>query len=133
MVEDIIRRLAEHPSVVRVMVSDREGLLIAVQIGPAAAGSTADADVADDLWNAYMAQFASNVSTHLKNLTLSRPLEMAVHGTADDMMVVWLSVGWLIARVKSDADWPTLWSIVQDIRREFDTLTGEPVYSTSGP
>ena len=133
MVEDIIQRLTDHPSVVRVMVSDREGLMIAAQQGSAAAGSPVDTDVPDDLWNAYMAQFASNVTAHLKSLTLSRPLEMAVHGTTDDMMVVWLSVGWLIARVQPDADWPTLWSLVQDIRREFDALTGEPVYATSRP
>jgi hypothetical protein len=124
VVEDIVRRLSGHPDVVRVMVSDREGLLVVAQQGPSAAGSAADAEMGDDLWNAFMAQFAANVTTHLKNVTLSRPMEMVVHGTTDDILVVWLGIGWLIARTTSTADWPSLISIVQDVRREFEALTG---------
>jgi len=125
MIEHIIDNLAQRRDVVRVAVSDREGLLIASLPGSVRAGTPTDAEITDDLWNAFIAQFASNVSLHLKNLTLSRPLEMVIHGTADDLLIVWLNVGWLIARVTSTADWPTLWTTVRTIRNEFDALTGE--------
>lgn len=129
MIEDIIDKLAERPDVVRLVVSDREGLLIASARGSAAPGTPRDGELTDDLWNAYIAQFAANMALHLKNITLSRPLEMVIHGTADDLLIVWLNVGWLIARVTSAADWPTLWTVVRGVRDEFDILTGEPVYA----
>ena len=133
MVEDIVRELSSHPDVVRVMVSDREGLLIEAQMGQAAAGSPKDAESGDDLWNAYMAQFAANITAHLKSMTLSRPMEMILHGTNDDLLIVWLGIGWLIARTKASADWPALLALVVNIRREFETLAGEPTYTASGP
>ena len=131
MIEDIIERLAVQPDVIRVTVSDREGLLISAAQGPAETSGSADSDVSDDLWNAYMAQFASNLKSHLKNITLARPLELVVNGTDDAVVIVWLHVGWLIARVRSSTDWPRLWTAVRGIRNEFDTLTGIPVQAGS--
>ena len=129
MIEEIIKKLAERPDVVRVAISDREGLLIAALRGTTKPGTPTDAQVNDDLWNAYLAQFAANMSLHLKNVTLSRPLEMVVRGTADALVVAWVNVGWLLARVTSAADWPTLWQAVRAVQAEIDTLTGEPVYA----
>lgn len=126
MIEEIIRALAERSDVVRATVSDREGLLIASQRGLAVAGTATDAQLSDDLWNAYVAQFAANMSMHLKSITLSRPLEMVIHGSADDLVIVWLNVGWLVVRATAAADWPTLWTTVRGIQDELDSLTGEP-------
>lgn len=131
MIEGIIQQFGQHPDIVRVTVSDREGLLIAAVEGPASGEATADQETTDDLWNAYMAQFASNLKVHLKNLTLARPLELVIHGSDDDVIIIWLSVGWLIARVRSSADWPSLWQTIRDVRKDFDALTGEPVYAGS--
>jgi hypothetical protein len=129
MIEEIIGRLAERPNVVRVAISDREGLLISSVRGLAAAGTPSDVDLTDDLWNAYVAQFAANMSIHLKNITLSRPSEMLIHGTADDLLVVWLNVGWLMARATPAADWPTLRAIVRSVRDDVDALTGGPTHA----
>jgi len=126
MIEEMVGRLAAHNDVIRVTVSDREGLLISSATGPAESSVPEDAGLTDDLWNAYMAQFATNLKVHLRNLTLTRPLELVVHGSHDDIVIVWLHVGWLIARVRKSANWPTLWEVVRGIRDEFDALTGEP-------
>jgi len=124
MIEDTLNLLAQRPDVVRVAISDKEGLLIAGASGQAAPGLASDSEVEDDLWTASSAQFLTNVSQHLKDLTISKPLEMAVHGTADSLLFAWLNVGWLIARVTPTADWPALWTLVRRIQGEFETLTG---------
>ena len=124
MIEDTLEILAHRPDIVRVTISDREGLLIAGMRGQAAPGIASDTDVEDELWTASSAQFITNVTQHLKDLTISKPLEMAVHGTADSLLFAWLNVGWLMARVTPTADWPALWTIVRRIQGEFETLTG---------
>ena len=127
MINEIVEKIAQSRDVTRVTISDREGLLIASSSGGSENTNEADAAIGDDLWNAYMAQFAANLKTQLRNLTLTRPLEMVIHGEDDAMVVSWLNVGWLFVRVRDDADWPKLWNVVRGARDEFDALTGEPV------
>jgi len=131
MIDQIMHRLVEHPDMVRVVISDREGLLIASARGLAGAATAVDAALPDDLWNAYLAQYAANITLHLKNITLSRPLEMIVHGSSDSCIIAWLSAGWLIVRVRSGTDWPTMLAAVRDVQHGFDELTGEPAYARS--
>lgn len=126
MTEDLLKDLAARPDVVRVAVSDIEGLVVAAVRGRAPASMPSDSDVDDDLWTASAAQFISSTTQHLKDLTLSRPKEMAIHGTADSLLFAWVSIGWLIARVSPGADWPRLWATVRKVQSEFATLTGGP-------
>jgi|SaaInl4_150m_RNA_FD_contig_71_53065_length_1629_multi_2_in_0_out_0_2 predicted regulator of Ras-like GTPase activity (Roadblock/LC7/MglB family) len=125
MIEEMLARIAGRSDVVRVVVSDQEGLLIASLNGKAVAGDPADSEVGDDLWSASTAQFAGETTTHLKDLTLARPLEMAIHGTKDTLLFAWLNVGWLVARVTIEADLPSIWVGVRRFQNEFNTLTGE--------
>lgn len=127
MIGEIVERIAQSRDVIRVTVSDREGLLIAAFRGGSDTTNEADEAIGDDLWNAYMAQFASNLKTQLRNLTLARPLELVIHSEDDAIVVSWLNVGWLFVRVRDDADWPRLWNVIRGARDEFDALTGEPV------
>ncbi len=125
MIGNIVERFAHDPDIVRATVSDREGLLIAAVHGPSAEKSEFVAD--DELWNACMAQLASNMNDHLTELTLSQPREVIINGAEDDVIIVQLSVGWLIVQVKPSADWPRLRQEIGDIRDAFDTLTGDAV------
>ena len=125
MIGNIVERFAQDPDIVRATVSDREGLLIAAVHGPAAQNSELMAD--DELWNACLAQLASNMNDHMMNLTLSQPREVIINGSEDDVVIVQLSVGWLIAQVKPSADWPHLRQKIGDIRDAFDSLTGDAV------
>jgi predicted regulator of Ras-like GTPase activity (Roadblock/LC7/MglB family) len=125
MIEDMLATIAERTDVVRLAVSDQEGLLIASLCGKAVAGDPADCEVGDDLWSASTAQFAAGATAHLKDLTLARPLEMVIHGTKDTLLFAWLNVGWLVARVTTEADLPSLWKGLRKFQNEFNTLTGE--------
>ena len=127
MTDDLLKELSNRHDVVRLTVSDTEGLVIASMRGKAPAAVESDAETGDDLWAATNAQFASSVTQHLKDLTLSAPREMAIHGTRDSLLFAWLSVGWLMARVSRGADWPTLWESVRKVQREFASLTGGSV------
>lgn len=125
MIGNIVERFAQDPDIVRVTVSDREGLLIAAVHGPAAEKSGLAAD--DELWNACLAQLASNMNDHMMDLTLSQPREVVINGAEDDVVIVQLSVGWLIAQVTPSADWPRLRQKIDDICDAFDSLTGDAV------
>lgn len=127
MIGDIVDKIAQSRDVTRITVSDREGLLIAASHGAQNDSDNSDGAIEDNLWNAYMAQFASNIKSQLRNLTLSRPLELVIQCDTDSLVVSWLNIGWLFVRARDDADWPKLWNLIRDARDEFDALTGESI------
>jgi predicted regulator of Ras-like GTPase activity (Roadblock/LC7/MglB family) len=122
----IVAPLAERPDVVRVVVSDREGLLIGGLNGKATSGTIRDEETSDDQWSAFVAQFVTDAAQQLKNLTLSQPTDMVVHGTRDSLIITWLHVGWLITRVSPTTDWQSLFATIRTVQSRFDEVTGEP-------
>ncbi|HQI75851.1 MAG TPA: hypothetical protein PK384_05000 [Candidatus Latescibacteria bacterium] len=122
---EIVTPLAERPDVVRVVVSDREGLLIGALKGKAASGSMRDEETTDEQWSAFVAQFVTDAGAQLRNITLHHPTDMVVHGTRDSLVITWLHVGWLITRVSPVADWGDLFATVRAVQQQFDKATGE--------
>ena len=123
-VTGIVAPLAERHDVVRVVVSDREGLLIGGMPGKAASGSMRDEETTDEQWSAFIAQFVTDAGAQLKNMTLLQPVNMVVHGTRDSLVITWLNVGWLITRVSPVADWGSLFASVRSVQEKFDEATG---------